>query len=152
MTGIPLDKDELIQEVTVTRHKKRIHTASKPICLPLPPAPKHSDTAPHTPECERDGDVYSDAEEAELLPATCNRERKGPSRSVSVHPSRSHIYSTTDKTLDTDRRVARVQRRIFRQDTTGGEGEFTQWVHCEFFVSPETICPVVTQQVRGEFF
>jgi hypothetical protein len=35
---------------------------------------------------------------------------------------------------------------------TGGKGEFTQWVHCEFFVSLETICPVVTQQVRGEFF
>jgi hypothetical protein len=35
---------------------------------------------------------------------------------------------------------------------TGGKGEFTQWVHCEFFVSPETIRPVVTQQVRGEFF
>ena len=35
---------------------------------------------------------------------------------------------------------------------TGGKGESTQWVHCELFVSPETICPVVTQQVRGEFF
>jgi hypothetical protein len=35
---------------------------------------------------------------------------------------------------------------------TGGKGESTQWVHCEFFVSPETIHPVVTQQVRGEFF
>jgi hypothetical protein len=37
-------------------------------------------------------------------------------------------------------------------DDTGGKGEFTQWVHCEFFVSPETICPVVTQQVCGGFF
>jgi hypothetical protein len=117
MTGIPLDKDELIQEVTITRCKKRIHTASKPVCLPLPPAPKHSDTAPHTPERERDGDVYSDAEEAELLPATPNRERKGPSRSVSVCSSRFHIYSITDKALDADRRVAGVQRRIFRRDT-----------------------------------
>jgi hypothetical protein len=35
---------------------------------------------------------------------------------------------------------------------TGGKGEFTQWVHWEFFVSPETICPVVTQQVCGGFF
>jgi hypothetical protein len=36
--------------------------------------------------------------------------------------------------------------------TTGGKGEFTQWVHCEFFVSPETIRLVVTQQVCGGFF
>jgi hypothetical protein len=35
---------------------------------------------------------------------------------------------------------------------TGGKGEFTQWVHCEFFVSPETIHLVVTQQVYGGFF
>jgi hypothetical protein len=35
---------------------------------------------------------------------------------------------------------------------TGGKGEFTQWAHCEFFVSPETICLVVTQQVCGGFF
>jgi hypothetical protein len=35
---------------------------------------------------------------------------------------------------------------------TGGKGEFTQWVHCEFLVSPETIRLVVTQQVCGGFF
>ena len=35
---------------------------------------------------------------------------------------------------------------------TGGEGSFTQWVHCEFVVSFEAIHPVVTQQVCGEFF
>ena len=35
---------------------------------------------------------------------------------------------------------------------TGGEGLFTQWVHCEFIVSFEAIRPVVTQQVCGEFF
>jgi hypothetical protein len=35
---------------------------------------------------------------------------------------------------------------------TGGKGEFTQWVHCEFFVSPETIRLVVTQQVCDGFF
>ena len=35
---------------------------------------------------------------------------------------------------------------------TGGEGSFTQWVHCEFVVSFEAICPVITQQVCGEFF
>ena len=35
---------------------------------------------------------------------------------------------------------------------TGGEGALTQWVHCEFVVSFEAICPVITQQVCGEFF
>ena len=35
---------------------------------------------------------------------------------------------------------------------TGGEGTLTQWVHCEFVVSFEAICPVITQQVCGEFF
>ena len=37
-------------------------------------------------------------------------------------------------------------------DHTGGEGLFTQWVHCEFVVSFEAICPVITQWVCGEFF
>ena len=37
-------------------------------------------------------------------------------------------------------------------DNTGGEGSFTQWVHCEFVVSLEAIHPVITQQVCGEFF
>ena len=37
-------------------------------------------------------------------------------------------------------------------DVTGGEGSFTQWVHCEFVVSFEAIRPVITQQVCGEFF
>ena len=35
---------------------------------------------------------------------------------------------------------------------TGGEGSLTQWVHCEFVVSFEAICPVITHQVCGEFF
>ena len=35
---------------------------------------------------------------------------------------------------------------------TGGEGSLTQWVHCEFVVSFEAICPVITQQVCGGFF
>ena len=34
---------------------------------------------------------------------------------------------------------------------TGGEGTLTQWVHCEFVMSFEAICPVITQQVCGEF-
>ena len=40
------------------------------------------DTVPGPPE--HDEDVYSDEEGAQLLPATRIRERKGPSRSVSV--------------------------------------------------------------------
>lgn len=85
MTDIPLDDNEVVHEVTVTRHKKRIRTASKPICIPFPP-PQPKDALPYTPAPGHDGDVYSDTEEAELLPATRNLERKGPSRSVSVCP------------------------------------------------------------------
>ena len=35
---------------------------------------------------------------------------------------------------------------------TGGEGSLIQRVHCEFVVSFEAICPVITQWVCGEFF
>ena len=35
---------------------------------------------------------------------------------------------------------------------TGGEGSLTQWVHCEFVVSFEAICPVITQQVLVSSF
>lgn len=82
MTDIPLNGDEVVHEVTVTRRKNRILTSSKPVCVPLPPTPQHTDTLPSTPEL--DGDVYSDAEGIDLVPETRNRERKGPSRSVSV--------------------------------------------------------------------
>ena len=34
-------------------------------------------------------------------------------------------------------------------DNTGGEGQYTQWVHCEFVVGSETICLAHTQQVNG---
>jgi hypothetical protein len=82
MTGIPLDEDEVINEVTVTRRSGRIHTDSKPVCLPLPPPPQPVDATPDA--SERDVDVYSDTEGMELLPETRNNARKGPSRSVSV--------------------------------------------------------------------
>ena len=35
---------------------------------------------------------------------------------------------------------------------TGGKGVITQWVHGEFIVSFETICPVNTHQVSAEYF
>ena len=35
---------------------------------------------------------------------------------------------------------------------TGGKDQNTQWVHGEFIVSSETICPPHTQWVHGEFF
>ena len=35
---------------------------------------------------------------------------------------------------------------------TGGEGQYTQWVHCELIVGSETICPAYTQQVSGGHF
>ena len=44
------------------------------------------------------------------------------------------------------------QRSTTTRGSTGGEGTLTQWVHYEFIVSFEAICPVITQQVCGEFF
>jgi len=35
---------------------------------------------------------------------------------------------------------------------TGGKGQFTQWVHCEFVVGFETIRLAHTQQVSSEHF
>ena len=35
---------------------------------------------------------------------------------------------------------------------TGGKGQYTQWVHCEFIVGSETICLAHTQWVSGECF
>ena len=32
---------------------------------------------------------------------------------------------------------------------TGGEGQYTQWVHCELIVGSETIRPAHTQQVNS---
>lgn len=90
MDEIPLHGDELFHEVTVTRHKKRLQTTSKPVCIPLPPTVHRVEPVLDTPE--QDGDVYSDAEGSELLPATPSRERKGPSRSVSVCNIRLFIY------------------------------------------------------------
>ena len=69
------------------------------------------DTVPDPPE--RDEDVYSDEEGAKLLLATRIRERKGPSRSVSVGlPIRLHLQSTSipNNVLDTDRRMVDLQR------------------------------------------
>ena len=123
VTDIPLDEDEEVDQVTVTRHKKQILVASKSVHIPLPPAPQHVDehvdehtdehvdTIPSAPE--RNGDVYSDEEGVELLPATRNRERKGPSRSVSISPLAHTIFAltlVTNNTPDTNRRVAEVPR------------------------------------------
>ena len=92
ITEVPLDEGELFHEVTITRHNRRIRTTSKPVCIPLPPTPQRTDPVLDTPRY--DGDVYSDTEETQLLPATRNRERKSPSRSVSVRSVFfSRIYS-----------------------------------------------------------
>ena len=63
-----------------------------------------------------------------------------------------------EESLDPGTLAKRKRRRVYRRliprsrGYTGGEGSFTQWVHYEFVVSFEAICPVVTQQVCGEFF
>ena len=35
---------------------------------------------------------------------------------------------------------------------TGGKGQYTQWVHCELIVGPETIRPAHTQRINGGHF
>lgn len=100
MTNIPLDEDEVDHAVTVTRHGKRIHVTSEPVWIPLPPTPQHVDAVPST--LERDGEVYSDAEGVEPLPATRNHERKGPSRSVSVRPLTFASAPVTNNASDAD--------------------------------------------------
>ena len=37
-------------------------------------------------------------------------------------------------------------------EDTGGKGVFTQWVHCEFIVSSESICSQRTHQAHDGFF
>ena len=103
LTGIPLDEDEVVHEVIITWHKKRIQTISKPVHIPLPVTPEHVKVIPGT--TEHDDDVYSDVEGVEPLPAIHNRERKGPSHSVSVRSLVHDVYipiSFTNNTLDSD--------------------------------------------------
>ena len=46
-----------------------------------------------------------------------------------------------------DRGLTRVQNGL-----TGGEGSFTQGVHCEYIGGSETIGPDITQQAHGRHF
>ena len=39
-----------------------------------------------------------------------------------------------------------------RSPHTGSKGQYTQWVHCEFVVGSETICPAHTQQINSGHF
>ena len=41
---------------------------------------------------------------------------------------------------------------LMRGVLTGGKGVFTQWVHCEFIVSSESIRPQRTHQAHDGFF
>ena len=49
-----------------------------------------------------------------------------------------------------------VYSLCFRSDSvsvfTGGERQYTQWVHCELIVGSETIRPAHTQWVNGGHF
>ena len=44
VTGIPLNADEVVHQVTVTRRKKRLVISSEFVCVPLPPTLQHADT------------------------------------------------------------------------------------------------------------
>ena len=47
-------------------------------------------------------------------------------------------------------KVADLEQKMMEH--TGGKGSITQWVHAEYIVGSETICPPFTQQVRGGYF
>ena len=51
--------------------------------------------------------------------------------------------------IESDLREA--QRRRELDQCTGGKGSFTQWVHGEFIVGSETICPPNIHWVQGEY-
>ena len=42
--------------------------------------------------------------------------------------------------------------KSLRVPLTGGKGSITQWVHVEYMVGSETICPPFTQWVKGGYF
>ena len=85
ITGIPVNEVEVVNEITVTRHKKRILTSSKPVHIPLPPTTQKPEVEMSPPDPPpRDEDVYSDVEDTNKSPGTNRHERKGQSRSVSV--------------------------------------------------------------------
>jgi len=51
-----------------------------------------------------------------------------------------------------DRDLLLVGSCIYVCPLTGGKGQYTQWVHCEFIVGSETIRPAHTQQVNSGHF
>ena len=48
--------------------------------------------------------------------------------------------------------VGRVIVLVVGPADTGGKGAFTQWVHGEFMVSSEAICPPNTHWAHAEYF
>ena len=97
-----------MEEVTVTRRKKRIVVSSKLVDVPLPPK-KKQDRVGTLPSSfpPRDTDVYSDVEDANETPGMNHRAQKGQSHSVSVRfPSSSNHLSEVHKCLDDDRGLA----------------------------------------------
>ena len=77
-----------MNEVTVTRSKKRIITSSKVVYIPLPPATQKGGVGTSPPDLPpRDSDVYLDVEDTDEPLETKCRERKGQSHSASVRIS-----------------------------------------------------------------
>ena len=77
-----------------------------------------------------------DEESSETLITSCMARIKG--------------YPLTDGLCIPDSEEEREKQDL--QEHTGGKDQNTQWVHGEFIVSSETICPPHTQWVHGEFF
>jgi len=112
---IPVNNDEVVNEITVTRQKKRIHISSKLVYIPPAPTTQPGVGTSATDVPPRDSDIYSDAEDMDRLPAMNSCERKGPRRSVSVRVSLfSFIHSMAHWCLGEARGMDGVSGRIHR--------------------------------------
>jgi len=89
VSGVPFDRRESVNFVTVTKQKRRVAVMSTEISVPVTSLFRTEEpTGLSPPSCtvECDTSVYSDAEEAAASTTTLGAGRKGPSRSVSVRP------------------------------------------------------------------
>ena len=92
ISGIPVDDNEVVNEITVMCRKKRILISSKPAYIPPASITQPRVGTPATDVPPRDSGIYSDAEDMDGLLATNGCERKGPRRSVSVRVSPFSLF------------------------------------------------------------
>jgi len=121
VSGIPFDKRESVNFITVSKQKRRVAVTSTQISVPITSlfhteGPTRS--LPPSDTAEFDVGVYSDTEEAATSPTKQTADRKGPSRSVSVSPFffGTLVFCLLISTTDKDGRVVGTHRRIKRRD------------------------------------